>query len=149
MKDSVIEELKRIPIGSYKCTEYSSIQSMLNKTFDKVLTFNNDTIIFINDKEAYVFYHLQNCCELVEIDDVCGNLSDLEGTPLLKAEEVTNALNTPRDEWDDSFTWTFYKFATIKGYVDIRWYGTSNGYYSESVDLVYFPIKDGKLIPII
>jgi hypothetical protein len=34
---------------------------------------------------------------------------------------------------DESYTWTFYNFATFKGFVTVRFYGSSNGYYSEEV----------------
>ena len=54
------------------------------------------------------------------------------------AEEVTNEQDINPNgvdipEFQDSFTWTFYKLATIKGYVTLSWYGESNGYYNESV----------------
>lgn len=80
-------------------------------------------------------YHEQDCCEAVMIEDICGDVNSLVGNPLTMAEDISNIMGNPAvDEWTDSCTWTWYKFATVKGYVTIRWYGESNGYYSECVD---------------
>ena len=89
------------------------------------------------DGRTFQFCHFQECCENVEIEDVIGDLDDLIGTPLTMAEEVSNMneSNLTVPEWrDTSYTWTFYRFGTNKGEVTVRWFGTSNGYYSESVD---------------
>lgn len=45
-------------------------------------------------------------------------------------------------ELDGSETKTFYWFRTEKGEVTIRWYGSSNGYYSESVNFVHVEPDD-------
>lgn len=116
-----------------------SITELVGKTLTKVYDAGDDIIFECEDGKKYHLYHDQDCCETVSIESINGNLSDLVGSPILVAEEVTSGEN-PEDVnvkelgYQDSFTWTFYKFATVKGYVDIRWYGESNGYYSESVD---------------
>lgn len=89
---------------------------------------------FCSDGTKYVMNHNQDCCESVYVEDVCGDVEDLLNSPILLAEEVQNADGPALNKYEDSWTWTFYKLATIKGTVTLRWYGTSNGYYSEEVD---------------
>jgi len=114
---------------------YAEIKDMVGKTFTRVTGGAGDgEMVFENDTERYVFTHDQDCCESVDINDVVGDLSDLVGEPLLMAEEVSGYIG-PEPEYADSYTYTFYKFATRRGYVDVRWLGESNGYYSEGVDL--------------
>ena len=109
---------------------------MLGKTFVQVTgSVDSDEMLFETATgERFMFAHQQDCCETVRINDIVGDLQDLVGEPLLVAEEVQGATE-PDEEHYESYTYTFYKFATRKGYVDVRWLGESNGYYSESVEL--------------
>ena len=111
------------------------IEEMVGKVFTSVRNEGTE-LVFQNATESFVFFHQQDCCESVSIEDICGDLQDLVGEPLLLAEEVQGETPVDFNERDhESVTWTFYKFATRKGYVDVRWLGESNGYYSEGVSL--------------
>lgn len=108
---------------------------LLGKTLKDVkVDSENDELIFtLENGTRCMLYHQQDCCEHVYIEDICGDLADLVGSPLLQVEESTNSDAAMVDSYDDSFTWTFYKMTTIKGSVTIRWYGSSHGCYSERV----------------
>lgn len=129
-----------------------NINELVGKTLVGIQVNKTKDIIsfYVAGGETYRLYHEQDCCESVTIDDINGDLEDLLNTPITLTEEVSN--EAFEKEWDNSFisddtgyrknqdgyypdshTWTFYRLATVKGYVDIRWYGESNGYYSESV----------------
>ena len=137
------------------------ISELIGKTLLYIHVDNElDEILFTcKDGTQYKMYHDQDCCEHVYIDDINGDINDLIGSKILMAEEVSNndfvkhfensfKLEYGLKDYDwnyrnengeskpESYTWTFYKLATIKGYVDIRWYGASNGYYSESIDFI-------------
>ena len=95
-----------------------------------------DVMLFSSGTRSWKFFHRRDCCEHVVIEDVCGDLDDLVGSPILQAEQVHGEPPETHDRLGyESETWTFYKFATAKGSVTVRWLGTSNGYYSESVDM--------------
>lgn len=108
-----------------------SIEELIGKTLINVESTDDEIIFTVSDTEAYRLCHYQDCCEDVHIESIVGDLSDLIGAPIITAIESCD--DNHDDCPDDSCTWTFYKFSTTKGYVDIRWIGSSNGYYSESV----------------
>lgn len=128
------------------------IEELLGQTLYFIEEDGDDIVFETDTGKKYKMYHDQNCCESVSVEEIVGDLEDLIGNPILLAEEVVSGEPSPelqakrdaeRDEIEladkhyyepDSETWTFYKLSTIKGSVTIRWYGTSNGYYSESVD---------------
>ena len=126
---------KEYKMGYMNWESEAKIEDMVGKVFTSVRNEGSE-LVFQNATESFVFFHQQDCCENVSIEDVCGDLQDLVGEPLLLAEEVTGETPVDFDENDhESVTWTFYKFATRRGYVDVRWLGESNGYYSEGVSL--------------
>lgn len=113
---------------------FTNFSEMVGKTMVSVVKrdFDGDELVFTcTGGKEYIFYHCQDCCESVGIEEVIGDLSDLVGSPILMAEEVS--CDSKETDWGDE-TWTFYKFSTLKGYVTVRWVGNSNGYYSTSVD---------------
>ena len=128
---------------------------LLGKTLTKIELKNDDPdereehneIYFTTDQgETYLLFHEQDCCESVYLCDIIGDINDLIGSPILLAEEVSNREDPPPpSEWgEDSYTWTFYKLSTIKGSITFRWYGESNGYYSEEVNFKLYSIEEEK-----
>jgi hypothetical protein len=112
------------------------ISYMLGKTIVRTdLNVGDSEGLFVcSDGSEYMMYHSQDCCEEVYIEDITGDVDDLIGSPLLMAEEVSNYSHED-DEKDPERggDWTFYKLATTKGYLTIRWLGRTNSCYSLEV----------------
>lgn len=117
-------------------TDYynAELPNMIGKTLVSVVQDKRDAVRFEADSgERWEMVYEPDCCASCVIEDVVGDLQDLVGSPIVMAEVITNSDNPKEGQYaPDSFTWTFYKLATVKGYVTIRWYGESNGYYSET-----------------
>ena len=135
----------------------TNFSDLVGKTLTKIEGCekgSNEIKFYASDGTVWRMYHDQDCCESVMVEDVCGDVTDLIGSPILRASEDSNSDTPPGvsvpELCDDSFTWTFYNIGTFKGHVTIRWFGTSNGYYSEDVSLyrqdasaLPYPLKVG------
>jgi hypothetical protein len=110
---------------------------LTGKTIISIEKTDGELFFTLDTGDKYKLYHEQDCCESVYIEDICGDLDDLLNAPILLAEEVSSPEDFDeeevREDADSCSAWTFYKMSTIKGSVTIRWFGSSNGYYSVGV----------------
>ena len=115
---------------------YESIDCLVGETITDIVGVDqySEEIIFICASGKQVkMYHEQDCCESVSLEDFNGDVNDLRGATVISAEERVECPNN-EDNYA-SATYTFYDIQTDKGSLWLRWYGTSNGYYSESVNI--------------
>lgn len=116
--------------------EVNELAPMLGATLALVRAKEGDDemVCVAQDGRTFRFFHAQDCCERVAIADIVGDIGDLLRAPLVTAEEVSSEGEpAPESKYVESYTWTFYRFATARGTVTVRWLGESNGYYSEGV----------------
>lgn len=118
----------------YNEVEFSSLKGL---TITEVRNTPNDELRFkCSDNCWYKFSHF-DCCAYINIIDIDNDFSSLIGHQILLAEELTGNL-PPRNSEDESYTWTFYKIFTMHSSVTITVYGSSNGWYSETMQLYKF-----------
>lgn len=112
------------------------VRQMVGMTFSRVrISADKEMMLFEAPGGGdVVFLHYRDCCESVEITEHDGDLEWLVGAPITVAEVVSNEYEREPDYGPDE-RWVFYRFATTKGEVTVRWHGSSNGYYCTDVDV--------------
>ena len=121
----------------YRSNKRCDIDELVGKVI-KGWAYSDMYFQILTDDCIYIFYHEYDCCESVWLTQVDGISDKLIGSRIVIAEVVT-------DEKDTEYghvTWSFYKIGTNKGMIDFRWQGESNGYYSETVDLIKITLED-------
>ena len=117
------------------------MEKIVGKVLVKVEGLEDESekvILYFNDNTRMEFEHYQDCCECVYLLDYICDVDLSKPTVVLQAEERTsNDISCPvtglgKDDYSN--TWTFYTINTSTGEIFMRWYGESNGYYSEEVD---------------
>ena len=115
----------------YRSNNRCKIDELVGKVV-RGLAYDEDYFQILTDDCVYIFHHEYDCCESVWLTQVDGIGDKIIGSRIVIAEEVLDEKDTEYGH----ITWSFYKIGTNKGMIDFRWQGESNGYYSESVDLI-------------
>jgi len=102
---------------------------------------SDEVTIMFTDGSCLKFYHSQDCCESVLLEDFDATPEDLVNAKIISIEERISYSGEDKikslNPWHESYTWSFYVIKTSKFTMTMRWYGESNGWYSETVDIDY------------
>ena len=115
----------------YRLNNMYDMDDLVGKAI-KGWAYSDEYFQILTDDYVYIFYHEYSCCESVWLTQVDGINDKIIGSRIVIAEVVTDEKDTEYGH----ITWSFYKIGTNKGMIDFCFQGESNGYYSETVDLI-------------
>jgi hypothetical protein len=132
--------------------ENVSIEQLKGLTISEVGCGIDKLLFTCTNGDKYMMKHMQDCCEVVYLEDITEDWKQiLTGSTVYDAYESRSSYSeqneVPKNHGIDASelrlyereincgTWTFYRIVTNQGTVVIRWYGFSNGYYSETAEL--------------
>lgn len=100
---------------------------------------SDEVTIKFTDGTCLKFYHQQDCCESVYLEDFDITPEWLIDSKIISVEERISRSGEEISHYDStySYTWSFYVIKTSSSTMVLRWYGESNGWYSETVDIDY------------
>lgn len=112
-----------------------NVESIIGETLTYVdIDDSNEQILLTTKSGKQIrIYHSQDCCESVHIEDTHGSWHDLLGKVIIDATHEEDRENDPPKN-EESWTRTTLTFKVNDATVINKWIGTSNGYYSESVN---------------
>jgi len=64
-----------------------TFDDLLGRILYKVTAENKELRLYLTETPSFKFYHEQDCCESVSIEEIIGDLDDLVGVPMLEARE--------------------------------------------------------------
>ena len=67
------------------------IKELIGRTITSIVQEGAVLQFYMKTGPHVMMYHKQDCCEDVNIEDICGDLEDLLDTPILRAEERYNS----------------------------------------------------------
>jgi len=128
LKRGLLKMVRLSTKGTIVMYDEEALEHMVGATCHGVENLDNEELLFHTDRGTFRFYHQQDCCESVVLEDTGGDIDEFRGR-INRAEVSTNSGNSAHGHE----TWTFYRMDSKYGFLCLRWRGESNGYYSEEI----------------